>query len=90
MHISVMPSALGTSNLMPNLFCEMFKLGVTSHPLRLILCMGTAPILASSAVLNILKYESRKVNQYRLNALKVNFFGLDRKHKQLLVYAHSY
>jgi len=75
-HISVMPSELGTSSFIPNLFCEMFTSGVTSHPLRLTLCTGSAPTSASSTVLYILKCKSRHVNQYRLNAFSVNFLGL--------------
>lgn len=71
-----MPSELGTSSFIPNLFCEMFTSGVTSHPLRLTLCTGSAPTSASSAVLYILKCRSRHVNQYRLKAFSVNFLGL--------------
>lgn len=78
MHISVMPSALGTSSFIPNLFCEMFTSGVTSHPFRLTLRTGNAPMFASSAVLYILRCKSRHVNQYRLNAFKVNILGLEK------------
>lgn len=76
-HISVMPSELGTSSFMPNLFCEMFTSGVTSHPFRLTLYTGKAFLSASSAVLYIFRCKSRHINQYRLNAFSVNIFGLE-------------
>lgn len=77
-HISVMPSELGTSSFMPNLFCEMFTSGVTSHPFRLTLYTGKAFLSASSAVLYIFRCKSRHINQYRLNAFSVNIFGLEQ------------
>lgn len=85
-----MPSELGTSSFIPNLFCEMFTSGVTSHPLRLTLCTGSAPTSASSAVLYILKCKSRHVNQYRLNAFSVNFFGLYKQEVTQLLQWHRF
>lgn len=56
--------------------------GVTSHPFKLMATDGaTPPFRASSRLLNRYKCKSLYVNQYRLYAFKVNFFGLENKVK---------
>lgn len=74
-----MPSELGTSSLMPYLAWLRLTSGVTSQPRRLMSIVGAEPALHSSRVLYSRSCRSRHVNQYRLNALSVNLFGL---HKQ--------
>jgi hypothetical protein len=83
MNISVMPSALGTSNLIPYLPCVILTSGVTSQPRRLMWCTGSAPWAASSRDLYKVRWRSRHVNQNCFGCFSVNRFGLNTKHPLL-------
>ena len=82
MNISVIPSALGTSSLIPYLPCVILTSGVTSHPRRLMWCTGSAPWDASSRDLYKVRWRSRHVNQNCFGCFSVNRFGLNKKKKK--------
>ena len=79
MNISVIPSALGTSNLIPYLPCVILTSGVTSQPRRLMWCTGSAPWAASSRDLYKVRWRSRHVNQNCFGCFSVNRFGLNKQ-----------
>ena len=76
-HISVISSALGTSNLIWYFPWARLMSGVTSQPLRLTLKTASPPLPAASPLLYAVKVTSRHTKNSRLNDFRVKRLGLE-------------